>query len=77
MCEDWKKQMESKEEEVLCAKEIIKELEENKCVLEKSWRDLELVNELLQKQIVLKELDVLHSKTIGAIQGKNGICIDT
>ena len=52
MCEDWKKQMESKEEEVLCAKEIIKELEENKCVLEKSWRESKLVNELLQKQIV-------------------------
>ena len=49
------KHMEIKEEELIWAKERIKELEENECALEKSWKELEIVNELLQKQIALKE----------------------
>ena len=55
MHEAMEKQMKVREEEMFCIKERIKELEERKCALKKSWKESESVNGILQKQIVLKD----------------------
>ena len=61
----------------MCAKERIKEIEENKCVLEKSSKESKFIIELLQKNIMSKESDASHSKAVSTIQGKAKISIGT
>ena len=54
MHEALEKQMKVREEEMFCAKERIKELQENKCALKKSWKESKSMNDPMQKQITLK-----------------------
>ena len=55
MHEALEKQMNVREDELFCAKERIKELEENKCALEKYGKESKSINELPQEQIAPKE----------------------
>ena len=47
MHEALEKQMKYKEEDLFCTKERIKELEKNKCAIEKNCKDSESMNKIL------------------------------
>ena len=66
------------EEKLFCTKERLKELVDNKCVLKKSWKEWESMNDLLYEKIVLKESQVLQLEDEIAceIQRRYETCFD-
>ena len=73
-----KKHMEIKEEELIWAKERIKELEENECALEKFWKKSKSIHEILRNKIAIKELEASHfeDEKVCTSQRTTETCID-